>query len=54
MSYLLRIDREKWTAFVAAVKAEGHTAKWMIESWIDDYLTGPRRVAKRKKKGGKK
>jgi hypothetical protein len=49
-AYLFRIDPKKWAEFMAAVRAEGHTAKWVLESLIDDYLTGPRRVANQKKK----
>jgi len=50
-AYLFRVDPEKWAEFMAAVKMRGTTAKWMLESWIDDFLAEER--AKKKKKKGK-
>jgi hypothetical protein len=50
ITYLFRIDAEKWAAFKARLSREGHTVKWIIESLIDDYITHGRVQPTDKKK----
>ena len=50
-AYLFRVDPEKWAEFMEAARMRGTTAKWMLESFIDDFLAKER--AKKKKKKGK-
>jgi hypothetical protein len=56
MTYLLKVDREKWNEFKQAVAEEGHTARWMINGLIDEYLerARDRRHNAKKKKDAKK
>lgn len=49
VNYLLEMDRKKWAAFKARLKADGHTVKWMIESLIDDYIAHGRKPPTKKK-----
>jgi len=53
ITYLFRIDAEKWAAFKARLSREGHTVKWIIESLIDDYITHGRVQPTDKKKKDK-
>jgi hypothetical protein len=50
VTYLFKIDREKWEEFAARVKSEGRTIKWVIEELIREYTEhGLRRGRKDKK-----
>ena len=48
VTYLLKIDQEKWAAFKERLALDGHTVKWIIESLIDDYIEHGRPTPKPK------
>ncbi len=54
MTYLLKVDREKWAEFKQAVAEEGHTALWTINGLIDEYLERARDRKRAKKDDRKK
>ena len=37
-TYLLQIDRKTWTAFLARVRADGRTAKYVLARLIEQYI----------------